>query len=156
MRMLSDVDWSRQGNHISTNSSLYLRSQQLADILEAEDSDGPLKPDDFRAIHQFKYGGWDIRATPPPEPEPQGADGIEGSRPTRKPVASKSAPKATKAAKASVPDGYTTITDLATTWGMKASDCRAMLRGSNLEKPPYGWAFAKDDIPKIKKLCGVK
>jgi hypothetical protein len=158
MRMLSNVDWSRNGNHISTNTSLHLRSEQLEDILNAPDSEDPLKPDDFRAIQQFKHGGWDIRATPPsPEPEDdEPVDDKPGTDDAPKPVAVKKAPKAPKASKASVPDGYVTITDLAATWGMKASDCRAMLRASDLVKPDYGWSFGPDEIPKIKKLCGVK
>lgn len=156
MRMLHGFDWTRQGNWISTGSSLKLRSDQLEDILNAPDSDEPLKPDDFTRVQQFKYGSWEARSSPSYEPEPQGADGTEDTPVDTKPVASKSASRPVKSSKASVPPGYVTITDLAATWGMKASDCRAILRGSNLEKPSYGWCFAEGDIPKIKKLCGVK
>lgn len=66
------------------------------------------------------------------------------------------ASKLAKPKRASVPDGYTTITDLAKSWGVEPSDCRAMLRASSLVKPEYGWAFSNKDVPKIKKICGVK
>jgi hypothetical protein len=66
------------------------------------------------------------------------------------------APKPEKPKRAVVPDGYVTISDLAKTWGVAATDCRAALRGSGLEKPAYGWAFGPKDLAKIKKLCGVK
>lgn len=158
MRMLFNLDWTRQGNNISTNTALRIRSEQLEDILAAEDSDQPLKAEDFQRISQFKHGGWEKNIEAPPEPEPEdgGTDDKPGTNDAPKPVATKKAPKAVKAPKSSVPDGYVTITALADTWGMKASDCRAMLRASDLVKPDYGWAFGPKEIPKIKKLCGVK
>lgn len=154
MRMLFNLDWTRRGNWISTNTGLKLRSDQMEDILSAADSDEPLKGDDFKMIQQFKHGGWESQPPGPRDPEPE--DGGTDDAPSPKPVKAKSAPKAVKSSKAQRPDGYVTITELAATWGIKASDCRASLRVSDLVKPDYGWAFAEKDIPKIKKICGVK
>lgn len=157
MRLLHQHEWTRQGNWVYTDSSLKVRCEQLEQVLEAPDSDEPLKPDDFQTLMQFKLGkSWEAHTDNPPkprddatkEPEPEG-DGVP-------PAASKATPKAAKSSKASVPDGYVTITDLAATWGAKASDCRAMLRASDLVKPDYGWAFGPKEIDKIKKMCGVK
>lgn len=64
--------------------------------------------------------------------------------------------KPEKPKKAAVPDGFKTISQLATEWGIAPPDARACLRGSGLEKPSYGWAFGPNDIKRIKKICGVK
>lgn len=66
------------------------------------------------------------------------------------------APKPAKQAKATVPDGYTKLVDLAASWGVAASDCRAALRASTLTKPAFGWAFAPGDVARVKKICGIK
>lgn len=77
-------------------------------------------------------------------------------KPKDEPTKEPKAPKPIKPKRATIPDGYVTITELSKTWGVPASDCRAMLRATSLTKPEYGWAFPKKDIPKIKKICGVK
>ena len=61
-----------------------------------------------------------------------------------------------KSKKPAVPDGYMTISTLAEMWEMQPSECRAALRNSDMIKPPFGWAFAPNEIDKIAKICGVK
>lgn len=60
-----------------------------------------------------------------------------------------------KSKKLFVPDGYITISTLAETWKREPFACRAALRNSDMIKPPYGWAFAPNEIDKIAKICGV-
>lgn len=157
MRLLHQHEWTRQGNWISTDSSLRVRCEHLDQVLAAPDSDEPLKPHDLQTLMQFKLGkSWEAHPDDSPKHRTAPAEQPEPASDNVPPVASKTAPKAVKASKSSVPDGYVTITELAATWGVKASDCRAMLRASDLVKPDYGWAFGPKEIDKIKKLCGVK
>jgi hypothetical protein len=73
-----------------------------------------------------------------------------------KPEKPKKEPKQKAPKKAGKPDGYITITELCTKWGIKPLHARGCLRASDLEKPEFGWAFSPKDVPKIKKICGVK
>lgn len=60
--------------------------------------------------------------------------------------------KPVKEKRPSVPDGYKTITELCNEWNILPFHARQALRGSGLEKPPFGWAFSTKEIPSIKKL----
>ena len=65
-------------------------------------------------------------------------------------------PKPEKPKRAPHPDGYITIGELCEKWNITPLEARTRLRASDLVKPAFGWAFAPKDVPKIKKLCGVK
>lgn len=85
---------------------------------------------------------------PPDQPTPDAPRAVKVMHVKPDPV-----PKSKKPA---VPDGYMTISTLAEMWEMQPSECRAALRNSDMIKPPFGWAFAPNEIDKIAKICGVK
>lgn len=132
--------WSRDGNKLTLESGITLRTDRLDDLLPVKDPPTELRPDDHQNILRFKYGTWDeVHAKPEPE-----SDGEM-----------KSSPRPERSARAQRPDGYVTITELCAASGVPACDARALLRASGREKPSYGWAFAPSEIPAIKKLCGI-
>lgn len=87
-------------------------------------------------ILRFKYGAW--------EEEPKPAEIVV--KPAKVAVEVKT--------KTTVPDGYISITDLCKGTNIAPTNARAILRAVR-EKPPYGWAFAPNEIPAIRKLIGA-
>ena len=87
-------------------------------------------------IMRFKYATW--------EDEPKPAEVIV--KPAKVTVDVKT--------KTQTPEGYVTITDLCKGTAVAPTDARAILRAVR-EKPAYGWAFAPNEIPAIRKLIGL-
>lgn len=137
---------------IETDFTIRLRSQQWKQIMAAPVANEEVRADIAQLILRFKYGSWDethVRAVTPEVDEEQ-RDGTGGA------IIAKRAPKPERASKAQVPDGYVTISQLCATSGMPAMNARAALRASGRQKPPFGWAFSPQEVPDIKKLCGMK
>lgn len=143
LRLIGTLPWKRKDDTVDIDGRYKVRSDMLDAILEAQDTDWLLPSQYAQWLLKFKYGQWEetttttVTDTATPSPTP------------RAPV-SKRAPTAHK------PDDYVTITELAATWGIPASEARACLRASGRTKPAFGWAFSKDEVPAIKKICGVK
>lgn len=119
-----------------------VKSQQMDQIRVAPATDWEMDSDHAQWILRFKYGTWDEVHV---KDEPEVADAKEAKR----------RPGAQRMTRAQRPDGYVTITELCATSGIAASEARAILR-ANFEKPEYGWAFDPKQLPKIKKLIGIK
>lgn len=119
-----------------------ITAPRMDDIRAAPDTPFQLTDEYERWILRFKYGTWDeVHA----KDEPEVSDAKQ----------SKDRPRVKRDAKAQRPDGYVTITELCASSGVPASDARAILR-ANFDKPAYGWAFDKKQLPAIKKLVGIK
>lgn len=116
-----------------------VKSAQMDAIRKAASTDWQLDDDHAQWILRFKYGTWDEVHV---RDEPEVAE-------------AKASPRSKREAKAQRPDGYVTITDLCANSGVAASEARAILR-AHFEKPEYGWAFDPKQLPKIKKLIGIK
>ncbi len=134
-------------NRVLINGWITVTCDRMTEVHNAEAKDERLPDQYVQWIGQFKYGSWDER---PVKDEVETVIAEDGS------TVVKRAPKAVRATKAQRPDGYITITDLCATLGMPAMNARAILRASDMTKPDYGWAFAPKEVPKIKKLLGVK
>lgn len=125
-------------NTLSWNDSFTIRCSHMDEIIKVEDG---VLPDHYhKQVLQFKYSHWE-------KPEPKADGATDGTKP---------APSLMRERRPGRPTGYVTITELATTWGIPALHARAALRASDRVKPDYGWSFAPDEVPAIKKLCGVK
>lgn len=146
MRFLAGGEFTRDGNDLTfqTSFTIKLRSEQWDSILNAPTSDEPIREDVAKLIMRFKYGTWD--EVPVREVIAQD-DGTN--------VLAKSVPRRERAPRAQRPDGYVTITELCAASGTPAMIARAALRASGRAKPDYGWAFPPNEIPAIKKLCGL-
>lgn len=132
---------------LETDFTIKLRSRQWREIMAAP-ADEEVRDDAIRLIPRFKYGTWDevhVKAVAPDDEDVEDGGAIIAKR----------APKAERRAKAQRPDGYVTITELCAASGTPAMIARAALRASGRAKPDYGWSFAPDEIPAIKKLCGI-
>ena len=119
-----------------------VKSAQMDAIRAAASTDWQLDDEHAQWILRFKYGTWDeVHVKDEPE--------VEEAK------ASKDRPGAKRVTRAQRPDGFVTITELCAGSGVLPSDARAILR-ANIEKPAYGWAFDAKQLPKIKKLVGIK
>lgn len=127
------------GNTLEWGDGFTLKADHMEDILNA--TDGMIDDATRRHILLFKYGAWE---------KPANSDAI-----TKTPPA-KNAEFCARQRKPVVPPGYVSITELASAWGMPASQCRAMLRAHDRVKPAWGWHFDPKEVPDIKKLCGVQ
>ena len=54
------------------------------------------------------------------------------------------------------PDGLIPLADIVAELNIEPRDARQILRKSELEKPSYGWAWARGEVDKIKKLLRGK
>lgn len=122
----------------TTSITVTVRSDQLHEILRAPRANEDLREDYLQAILRFKYGTWE-------ELHLKEADTEVEDRAER-PI---------KPKRDTLPDGYTTITQLCQGTAVLPTHARAALRSSNRTKPSYGWAFAPNDLPEIKKLIGL-
>lgn len=135
---LKGQEYTREGNVLILASGITLKAAELDELLR--DTNRGVTDEDSRRILRFKYGTWEEVHV---KPELVG-DGEEQSAPRRERIA-----------RAQRPDGYVTITELCAASSVAACDARAILRTSGRDKPPYGWAFAPNEVPAIKKLCGI-
>jgi len=144
---LRGQEYIRQGNTLILTNGDRLRCDRLDELLPLipEPDFHHLKPEDHQRILSFKHGIWEEQSTP------KTIDTITG--PELATVIDQTTARVTRATR---PDGYVTITDLCVASGVLPSDARAILRTSGREKPPYGWAFAPEEIPIIKKLVGIR
>jgi hypothetical protein len=128
------------GTQFICSTGIKISGDRLQEIAEANPLEGLV--DDLHSawIARFKYGTWDEIH--------ERNDPVDGDTPAP--------PRPERRAKAQRPDGYVTITELCAASGVPAMIARAALRASNLTKPSYGWAFDPKEVPKIKKLCGLK
>lgn len=151
-KFLGTQPHSRQGEFILFDDpNLKIKSEQLDEILAADDTSWQL-PDQYNQwILQFKYGNWDEDHSSKDKTIEVVKD--DGTTEIVKTPKVKAEPKPKREGK---PDGYLTIGELCTKWNIKPLHARTCLRASDLVKPDYGWAFAPKDVPKIAKICGVK
>ena len=149
LRFLGNAEFTRDGNVLTiTDTPFTLTCEQLEDVLRTEP--GVVRDEDARTALRFKLGSWEEdHSKVEDEVETVGDDGEV------KTVKIK-APKPERPKKAAKPDSFVTIGEWAAKWGITPMEARSMLRASDLEKPPYGWAFDPKDEKKIKKICGVK
>lgn len=129
---------------LHTDFRIRLRSEQWREIMAAPIANEEVPKEDAHYILRFKYGTWDevhVREVLPDDTDDM-------------PLA-KRAPKPERAPKAQRPDGYVTITELCAASDILPMIARAALRASGRPKPDYGWAFAPNEIPVIKKLVGI-
>ena len=151
MKFLANLPHTKDGRFIRIDDlPINIKSEQLEEILAADDTSWRL-PDHYNQwILQFKYGQWDEDHTAKDKTvEVVEAD---GTMKTVKAPKVKAEPEEKKAGK---PDGYISIGDWCDKWKIKPLHARTCLR-AKLEKPEYGWAFDPKDEAKIKKICGVK
>lgn len=152
MKFLGNLPHSKGGNFIKLDDmDMRVQSENLEEILAADDTSWQL-PDQYNQwILRFKYGSWDEDHTQKDEVVETVKD--DGTTETVKVPKTK---KEAKAKKPGIPDGYVKITTWCEKWKIKPLDARSALRASDIEKPEYGWAFDPKDEKKIAKLCGVK
>lgn len=140
-----------------TGTPFSVEAERLDEIFAAPDTEWVMPDPDAKLIARFLRGTWDEDHTKPVEQlvevVGEGEDGQPVVVAVTKGVKAKKEAKPKKAGK---PDGYVTIGELCTKWNIKPLHARTCLRASDLVKPDFGWAFAPADVPKIKKLCGVK
>lgn len=130
---------------LETDFTIRLRSEQWAQIMAAPIANEEVRADVYRLILRFKYGTWDEVHVREVVVEDDGTTTI-----------AKPAPRRERTPRAQRPDGYVTITELCAASGTPAMIARAALRASGRTKPDYGWAFSPQEVPAIKKLCGLK
>lgn len=122
-----------------------LRSHDWVEIMKAPVSNKSLCSSKLRMIHRFKNGGWEPRQIELPDPS--------GDEPV--PLKRLKAPEPERIAKAQRPPGYVTVNELCSASDVPAPLARALLRASGRVKPAYGWAFSPQELPAIKKICGL-
>lgn len=153
MKFLGNQPHQKDGKFIRlSENDIRVSSEQLEEILAAEDTSWQL-PDHYNQwMLRFKYGSWDEdHSKVIEEVETTQEDGTVVVE--QKKVKPKKEPKAKRPGK---PDGFITIGEWCEKWKIKPLHARTCLRASDLEKPEYGWAFDPKDEKKIKKICGVK
>ena len=157
-KFLGSYGYERVGNRLNlTDTKFSVEAAELDEIFAAEDIEWTMPDSEAKLIARFLRGTWDEDHTKPVEQlvevVGEGEDGEPVVVAVTKGVKAKKEAKPKKAGK---PDGYITIGELCTKWNIKPLHARTCLRASDLVKPDFGWAFAPADVPKIKKLCGVK
>lgn len=152
MKFLGTHPHHREAKFIKLEDlNMVINSDQLEEILAAEDTSWQLPDQYAQWILRFKYGSWDEdHSKKEEEVETVKEDGTVVKE--KKPKA----PKEAKPKRAGKPEGYITIGEWCEKWKIKPLHARTCLRASDLEKPEYGWAFDPKDEKKIKKICGVK
>ena len=151
MKFIAGKEHRFEGDDIilDLDFTIKLRSEQFREIMAAPIANEEIRADVAQLILRFKYGTWDevhVKAVAIEDDLPEDGGAIVAKR----------APRRERVAKAQCPDGYVTITALCAASGTPAMIARAALRASGRTKPDYGWAFAPNEVPAIKKLCGLK
>lgn len=147
LRFIGTSELERFHNVITLPDGMTLTCEQLDEVMAADETGVELNPDHLRNVLRFKLGSW--------EEDHSKSDEVEETTDTGEVVKVKK-PKPEKPKRATKPDNYITIGELCTRWNIKPLHARTCLRASDLVKPGYGWAFDPKDVPKIKKICGVK
>jgi hypothetical protein len=152
LKFLANLPHTKDGKFIQVDSlPMNVQSEQLEEILAAEDTSWRL-PDHYNQwILQFKYGSWDEDHSKKDDTEEVTKD--DGTTEIVKVPKPKREAKPKREGK---PDNYVTIGELCDKWKIKPLHARTCLRASDMVKPEYGWAFDPKDVPKIAKICGVK
>lgn len=153
-KFLGQHPFTRDGKFLQfEDADLNVSSDQLDTILAQDDTSWKLPDQYANWILRFKYGSWEEDHTNTVVV----VETVKGDGTTEKVVVKK--PKTEKPAKEKKkgkPEGYVTAGELAIKWKMEPMKLRAILRGSGIEKPAYGWAFNAADVKKIAKLAGQK
>jgi hypothetical protein len=145
-KFLAGCEHRLDGNDIilETDFTIRLRSEQWQRIMAAPIANEPVRDDVARLILRFKHGTWDEVHVREVVVDDDGTNTL-----------AKPAPRRERSPRAQCPDGYVTITELCAASGTPAMIARAALRASGRPKPDYGWAFPPNEVPAIKKLCGL-
>lgn len=147
LRFIGNGPLERLGNVITLPDGMTLTCEQLDEVMAAGDG-AELNTDHARNVLRFKLGSW--------EEDHSRTDEVVETVTDEGEVVTVKKPKPEKPKRATKPDNYITIGELCEQWNIKPLHARTCLRASDLVKPPFGWAFDPKDVPKIKKLCGVK
>lgn len=158
MKFIGGYGYERVGNKLLlTDTKFSVETEQLNEIFAAEDIEWSLPDPDAKLIARFLRGTWDEDHSKSVEQLVEVVETGEDGEPVvvQQTKGVKKAKEA-KPKKAGKPDGYITIGELCLKWNIKPLHARTCLRASDLVKPDFGWAFDPKDVPKIKKICGVK
>lgn len=147
LRFCGNGPIERFHNVITLPDGLTLTSEQLDEIMAADETGVDLHPEYARNVLRFKLGSW--------EEDHSKAEEVEEIDEAGEIIKVKKL-KPEKPKRATKPDNYITIGELCEQWNIKPLHARTALRASDLVKPEFGWAFDPKDVPKIKKICGVK
>lgn len=148
-KFIGNAEVERDGNVLTiTDTPFTITCEQLEDVLSSTET--LVSDEDARTALRFKLGTWEE------DHSKQEVEVVEDDGTVTVKVEKVKPPKPEKPKKAAKPDNFITISDWAKKWGIEPSEARAMMRGSGLTKPEYGWAFDPKDEKKIKKICGVK
>lgn len=150
LRFCGNGPLERFHNVITLPDGMTLTCDQLDEVMAADETGVELNADHARNVLRFKLGSWEEDHSSSITEVEQVTDDGEVVKVKIKP------PKPEKPKRAAKPDNYITIGELCTKWNIKPLHARTALRASDLVKPEYGWAFDPKDVPKIKKICGVK
>jgi hypothetical protein len=150
LRFCGNGPLERFHNVITLPDGMTLSSEQLDEIMAADEAGVELNPEYARNVLRFKLGSWEEdHSAATTEVEEVTEDGEVVTIKVKK-------AKPEKPKRPTKPDNYITIGELCEKWNIKPLHARTALRASDLVKPDYGWAFDPKDVPKIKKICGVK
>jgi len=145
--MIADKEFNREGKVITFDCGFKVEiTCEAMDRVMNTPLTGLILPLKYRGPSvRFKYGEWEEKHAKPVE---------EKAKPSKpKPSSDKSSKP--KKAKASIPEGYITVTKLCEGTDVLPTHARAALRASGTNKPDHGWAFGPKDLPAIKKIIGV-
>jgi hypothetical protein len=142
--IVGDISGIIRGHELGLDDGIKLRSFELHEIMDheftPEEAKWRLDDDAIRMIARFRRGTWD-------EPrEPIVTDIVHESALKKHKVV---VPKGER------PAGYVTVTELCKGTAVKPMIARGLLRASKYVKPDYGWAFAPNELPAVKRLIGV-
>lgn len=146
IRFFGNSSYQQDGNTFTLDNGFIARCEQLDEVWDADHTEVAIPEEYARNVLRFKLGSWEENHT---------KDEVEETTDEGQVVKVKK-PKAEKPKRPTKPDNYITIGELCDQWGIKPLHARTALRASDLVKPDFGWAFDPKDVPKIKKLCGVK
>lgn len=148
LRFCGNGELERLHNVITLPDGMTLTCEQLDEVMAADETGVELSADHLRNVLRFKLGSW--------EEDHSKSDEVVETVSDEGEVVTVKKPKPEKPKRPTKPDNFITIGELCEQWGIKPLHARTALRASDLVKPEYGWAFDPKDVPKIKKLCGVK
>jgi hypothetical protein len=122
------------------SSGIIIESNQLPEVLtyDWKPGDPIIDEQHERWVHQFRVGRWH-------------------ERPAEECVASNATVtrRAVKPARPRRPSDYVTVTELVANTDLSPQDARGILRVTET-KPEFGWAWKKEELPRIRKLLGLK
>lgn len=148
IRFFGNSSYEQDGHTFTLDSGFTAQCEQLDEVWDADHTQVTIPEDMARTVLRFKLGSW--------EEDHSKSDEVEETTTETGEVVKVKKPKPEKPKRAVKPDNYITIGELCEQWGIKPLHARTALRASDLVKPDYGWSFDPKDVPKIKKICGVK